>query len=103
LEDVPAFVPWLFKTGYTETRIELEHCKKYHGLKANWRKYIAILKKKVAHAETAYRLTAREIKNPVENIGRGPKPGLLLRGLEKEPAKVHCDSIHGMRPVVAVS
>jgi hypothetical protein len=33
LEDIEAFVPWLFKTGYTETRIELEHCQKYHGQK----------------------------------------------------------------------
>jgi len=87
LEDVPAFVPWLFKTGYTETRIELEHCKKYHGKKANWRKYMASLKKKVAHAEATYHLSAREIKSPVENIGRGPTPGLLLRVLRKNRPK----------------
>jgi len=83
LEDVPSFVPWLFKTGYTETKIELDHCMKYHGQKTNWRKYIAGLKKKVAHAEKTYQLTPREIKNPIENIGRGPTPGLLLRVLRK--------------------
>lgn len=78
LEDVPNFVPWLFKTGYTETRSELDHCKKYHGHKAKWRRYIAGLKKKVAHAEATYRLSPREIKNPRETIGRGPTPGGLL-------------------------
>lgn len=81
LEDVEAFVPWLFKTGYTETRIELEHCQKYHGQKKNWRKYITSLKKKVAHSEATYKLSAREVKNPRENIGRGPTPGLLLKVL----------------------
>jgi hypothetical protein len=78
LEDVPNFVPWLFKTGYTETRIELDHCKKYHARKPRWRKYIAELKKKIAHAEVTYQLTPREIKAPRETIGRGPTPGGLL-------------------------
>jgi hypothetical protein len=78
LEDVPNLVPWLFKTGYTETRIELDHCKKYHGQEPKWREYIAGLKKKVVYAEATYRLTPLEIKNPRDTIGRGPTPGALL-------------------------
>jgi hypothetical protein len=87
LEDVPNLVPWLFKTGYTETRIELEHCKKYHGQEPKWRKYIAGLKKKVALAEATYELTAREIKRPRETIGRGPTPGGLLSVLRSNRPK----------------
>lgn len=78
LEDIPAFVPWLFKTGYTEYRFELDHCKQYHGQKKHWRKYIADLTKKISHLETAHQLTKREVKNPKDNIGRGPTPGGLL-------------------------
>jgi hypothetical protein len=87
LEDVPAFVPWLFKTGYTEVRIELEHCQKYHGQKANWKKYIAGLKKKVAEMERSYKLTQREISKPKDNIGRGPTPGNLLYVLRNNRQK----------------
>lgn len=83
LEDVPAFVPWLFKTGYTEVRLELEHCQKYHGTKANWRKYIASLKKKAAHAVRTYNIPQREIDDPKNNIGRGPTPGGLYNVLKK--------------------
>jgi hypothetical protein len=83
LEDVPAFVPWIFKTGYTEATEELKHCQKYHGTKSNWKKYIAGLKKRITDAEKSYGIPQREINNPLENIGRGPTPGLLLKVLRK--------------------
>lgn len=87
LEDVTAFVPWLFKTGYTEIRLELEHCQTYHGQKKNWKKYITGLKKKIAHAQVTYQLSSREIKNPLDAIGRGPTPGGFYRVLKRNRPK----------------
>lgn len=87
LEDVPAFVPWLFKTGYTELRLELEHCQAYHGQKKNWKKYIAGLKKRIALAENTYALSQREINNPKDAIGRGPTPGGFYKVLKRNRPK----------------
>jgi hypothetical protein len=78
LVDIPNFVPYLFMTGYTELRIELEHCVKYHGTEKNWKPYIKHLKQRIAEHETKYKLTKRQIANPVKVIGRGPTPGGLL-------------------------
>jgi hypothetical protein len=82
LVDVPNFVPYLFTTGYTELRIELQHCIKYHGTEKHWKPYIKHLKNGIAEHETKYKLTKRQIANPVKTIGRGPTPGGLLRLLK---------------------
>jgi len=82
LVDVPNFVPYLFKTGYTELRMELDHCVKYHGTEKNWKPYIKHLKERIAGHEKTYNLSAREIGKPVKTIGRGPTPGGLLRLLK---------------------
>lgn len=82
LVDIPNFVPYLFTTGYTELRIELKHCVKYHGTEKNWKPYIKHLKQRIAEHEPKYKLTKRQIANPVKTIGRGPTPGGLLRLLK---------------------
>lgn len=87
LVDIPNFVPYLFKTGYTELRIELAHCLKYHGTEKNWKPYIKHLKQRIAHHETTYGLSKREIANPIKTIGRGPTPGGLLRLLKDNRPK----------------
>src|ERR1043165_7003198 len=87
LEDVPAFIPYLFKTGYTETRIEIDHCLKYHGTDSAWKRYIRSQKKKAKEFETYHKLTRQEIANPKKFIGRGPTPGGLLKLLKTNRPK----------------
>ena len=87
LQDIPAFVPYLFKTGYTELRIELKHCLKYHGAEKHWQPYTTHLKKRIADTEATYALTKREIANPLKTIGRGPTPGVLLQLLRDNRPK----------------
>lgn len=82
LVDIPNFVPYLFRTGYTELRIELNHCVKYHRNDKNWKPYIKHLKQRIADHEKTYKLSNREIANPIKTIGRGPTPGGLLQLLK---------------------
>lgn len=84
IQDIPAHVPWLFKTGYNENRIQLDHVQKYHGSKENWKDYIMELKDQLIRQEATGLLTPQEIKNP-SSIGRWPTPGKMLQKLEKNP------------------
>lgn len=84
LEDIPTYIPWLFKTGYTEYRIELDHCLKYHGTAAEWQRYIDQLRTQIALVEKESRLTPTEINNPTKRIGRWPTPGAILHKLRRE-------------------
>lgn len=84
LEDVPTYIPWLFKTGYTEYRLHLDHCLKYHSTAAEWQSYISALRTEIAVFEKRYQLTTAEINNPTKKIGRWPTPGRILQKLKKE-------------------
>ncbi|MDX6384206.1 MAG: hypothetical protein QOK48_1779 [Blastocatellia bacterium] len=84
IEDIPTYIPWLFKTGYTEYRIELEHCLQYHVNAMDWQPYIKELKAQIAKVEKETQLTADEISNPRKNIGRWPTPGGMLHKLKRE-------------------
>lgn len=87
LEDVPNFVPYVLSTGYTELRFELKHCLTYHGTDRAWKPYIRSLKKRVKDFEVRYKLTKRQIDNPLKTIGRGPTPGGLLALLKSNRPK----------------
>src|SRR4029079_16880624 len=78
MEDIPKYIPWLFKTGYTEYRIQLDHCLQYHGNQAEWQPYITGLRAHIANVEKEAQLTAEEIANPRRTIGRWPTPGGML-------------------------
>ncbi|HYX72752.1 MAG TPA: hypothetical protein VE732_08275, partial [Nitrososphaera sp.] len=84
MEDIPTYIPWLFKTGYTEHRIELKHSLKYHSSDPNWTSYIKHLNRQLSIEEKAMKLKADEIRNPRKNIGRWPTPGQMLDKLRKE-------------------
>jgi hypothetical protein len=84
IEDIPTYIPWLFKTGYTEYRIELEHCLQYHGNASEWQPYIKGLRAQIAKVEKEAQLTANEISNPRKYIGRWPTPGGMLHKLKRE-------------------
>jgi hypothetical protein len=84
IEDIPTYIPWLFKTGYTEYRIQLDHCLQYHGQAAEWQSYLDALKKQIAILEQTSNLTADEIAYPRKNIGRWPTPGGMLHKLKRE-------------------
>ena len=73
LEDVPAHIEFLFKTGYAEKREELGHVKKYHGGLAEWQVYIKALEDRCAYEEKELSLSKNEIKYP-SNIGKWPTP-----------------------------
>jgi hypothetical protein len=84
MQDIPTYIPWLFKTGYTERRIQLEHVEQYHGGKANWDQYIDALKKQIAIEEKELGLTVDEISRPIKHIGRWPTPGKMLLKLRAD-------------------
>jgi len=84
IEDIPTYIPWLFKTGYREYWIELEHCLQYHGTAAEWQPYIESLRETMARLEKESQLTADEINNPRKNIRRWPTPGGMLDKLKLE-------------------
>jgi hypothetical protein len=84
IEDIPTYIPWLFKTGYTEYRIQLEHCLQYHGTAAEWQPYIDNLRVQIARVEKESHLTAAEISNPRKSIGRWPTPNGMLHKLKRE-------------------
>src|SRR5258706_2007525 len=69
IEDIPTYIPWLFKTGYTEYRIQLKHCLQYHGNAPEWRPYIDNLKVQISTVTKSSQLTADEIANPRKHIG----------------------------------
>lgn len=84
IEDIPTYIPWLFKTAYTEYRIQLEHCLQYHGTAAEWQPYIGGLRAQITLFEKESQLTVDEISNPRKNIGRWPTPGGMLHILKSE-------------------
>jgi hypothetical protein len=84
LEDIPAYIPYLFKTGHTERIIELEHCEKYYQTDPDWQQYIDFLKQQIVLERTELKLTPDEIANPKKEIGRWPLPGTILRKLQAE-------------------
>jgi hypothetical protein len=84
LQDIPRYIPLLFKTGYVERVIQLEHAEKYHGQKDIWKPYIEGLRKQITlEAETA-RLTADEIANPKKKIGYWPTPGAVVNRFRQD-------------------
>jgi len=82
LEDIPAHIEFLFKTGYAEKREELAHVLKYHGALAEWQPYIDALKDRLAYEEKELNLSNNEIKHP-SNIGKWPTPGRAKDRLSK--------------------
>src|SRR5262249_44358381 len=64
VQDIPRYIPWLFKTGYTERMLQLRHAEKYHGNKANWVNYLDALKKQIALEEIGLHLSKEEIADP---------------------------------------
>ena len=84
MEDIPTYIPWLFKTGYTEHRIELKHSLRYHGSDPIWQNYIKKLNRQLSLEEKSMKLTADEIRNPIKKIGRWPTPGQMLAKLRNE-------------------
>ena len=83
IQDISTYIPWLFRTGYNEDRIQLDHVQKYHGAKAGWDQYIGQLKGKIAAEEGTGYLSAQEIKTP-DIIGRWPTPGRMHNRLVKD-------------------
>jgi hypothetical protein len=90
LEDVPAMVPYIFKTGYTERRREMDHAMKYHRTDPDWKPYMDQLQHLIDGLETGYKVTAKEKKDPVQFIGRGPTPGGLIKLLKNNRPKATC-------------
>jgi len=84
IQDIPKYIPWLFKTGYTERIIQLKHADKYHGTKADWKDYIDELKKQIDLEAKSCQLTAAEIANPRKKIGRWATPGAMLDRLKRD-------------------
>lgn len=84
VEDIPNYIPWLFKTGYTEHRIELKHCLKYHGTDPIWQDYLKKLNRQLSIEEKSMKLMADEIRQPMKKIGRWPTPGQMLIKLRNE-------------------
>ena len=84
IEDIPTYIPWLFKTGYTEYRIQLDHTLQYHGTLAEWQPYIRELKDQLKKVEKESQLTPDEVSDPRKNIGRWPTPGGMLHKLKRE-------------------
>lgn len=84
IEDIPTYIPWLFKTGYTEYRTELKHCLEYHGTATEWQPYINGLRAQIARVEKESRLTAEEIEDSWKSIGQWPTPGRMLNKLYSE-------------------
>lgn len=84
IEDIPSHIPYLFRTGYTERKIELAHCVKYHGSDPIWRNYISSLTKQIALEENLFSLTPDEITYSTKKIGRWPTPGIMLNKLREE-------------------
>lgn len=84
LEDIPTYIPWLFKTDYTELRIRLEHYEKYHGSDPFWDEYIDAIKNELTRQEQKLHLTADEIRDPKTYLRRFPTPGGFLRKLRND-------------------
>ena len=84
IQDIPNYIPWLFRTGYTEHIIQLKHVQKYHGTKPDWTDYIDSLKAQIAREESSGYLAQQEIQNPYNNIGRWPTPGRMLSKLRAD-------------------
>lgn len=84
LQDVPRYIPLLFKTGYVERVIQLKHAEKYHGEKAVWKPYIETLKKQIDLEAKTAGLTPDEIANPKKKIGHWPTPGAMLDRLRRD-------------------
>jgi len=82
LEDIPAHIQFLFKTGYAEKREELDHVLKYHGTLKEWQGYIDTLKDRIVYEEKELNLSPHEIKHP-ENIGKWPTPGRAVQRLQR--------------------
>jgi len=83
IQDIPTYIPWLFRTGYNEDRIQLAHVQKYHGADPAWTDYIDHLKKKIVAEEATGYLSAQEIKTP-DMIGRWPTPGRMHKRLVRD-------------------
>lgn len=83
IQDIPTYIPWLFRTGYNEDRIQLAHVQRYHGADATWNEYVDHLKKKIAEEEASGYLSPQEIKTP-DMIGRWPTPGRMYKRLVKD-------------------
>lgn len=84
IQDIPTYIPWLFKTGHTEHIIQLRHVQKYHGMKPEWTDYIDNLKAQISREENSGYLTQQEMQNPYDNIGRWPTPGRMHKKLKKD-------------------
>ena|SRR2546423_12893152 len=84
IEDIPTYIPWLFKTGYTEQRIQLDHYLKYHSSDPVFQNYIDALRTRIVEFEKEYNLTANEISNPKKFIKRWPTPGGFIEKLRNE-------------------
>ena len=84
IQDIPRYIPWLFKTGYTEHVVQLRHVQQFHGNKADWQDYLDRLKKQISIEEKVGKLSAAEIANPRKTIGRWPTPGAMLNRLKKD-------------------
>jgi hypothetical protein len=82
LEDIPAHITFLFKTGYAEKCEELDHVLRYHGTLVEWQDYIKALKDRIAYEERELNLSPQEIKYP-SNIGKWPTPGRVKDRLKK--------------------
>lgn len=86
MQDIPRYIPLLFKTGYVERVIQLKHTEKYHGEKPAWQKYIKGLKKQIDLEARSAQLSPEEIASPRKMIGRWPTPGAMLDRLRRDTA-----------------
>lgn len=84
LHDIPEYVPYLFKTGYTERWLELQHCLKFNRGKPEWDQYIYQLQVRMKEDETLLELTKSEIAHPDSTIGRFPPPTRIPEKLRKK-------------------
>lgn len=84
VEDISTYIPYLFKTGYTERRIHLDHSLKYHENDPAWQSYIDAQRKQIVKEEQEYLLTQDEIDSPRKKIGRWLTPGAMLKKLRQD-------------------
>ncbi|HEY0377226.1 MAG TPA: hypothetical protein VGC87_09735 [Pyrinomonadaceae bacterium] len=84
LHDIPTYIPYLLKTGYTEHWRELDYSLKYHGSDPAWADYIDNLKKQMQQEETTLGLTAAEKAHPDSTIGRWPQPNKIVGKLKRQ-------------------
>jgi hypothetical protein len=82
LEDIPAHIEFLFKTGYAEKCEELDRVTKHHGTLNEWQGYIQALTDRIAYEQKELNLSPQEIKHP-SNIGKWPTPGKAIERLKR--------------------